>query len=301
LALLKEWLFKRHGVGKMMTKTETYVRGMEAINNFYCMLYAAMLKSMPEAIISASGAYVWRGYRIDKYQDLTSGHYYCQIYPQDTKKLLFQEGYLDPTRQVSQFEKDYQIQQGQYYYPFSESLDLVHSRFFDFDKNDQFMLLEKFIIYAAEKACHWQNSDARNKGEGEPNQKGRRPRFVPVRKQGTFGRVSIEFLQAWEDQTQVLKNIKKILCKDFPNHEWIRPNASIHNFWFRGMRLKLPGETETSRWEIHFDDFGKVKFRIPKGRRNIFDLVENGFFDLSTPEQTKQLQQFIHASMDKNA
>ena len=62
----------------MYEVTSKYVVGMQAVNNYYEMLYQALSSSLPSAWLAQSGAYVWRGYRIIKYQDLAGGQYYCQ-------------------------------------------------------------------------------------------------------------------------------------------------------------------------------------------------------------------------------
>jgi len=283
----------------MTLKTEEYSIGMEAINNFYSMLYDAMLKSMPEAIFSSSGAYIWRGYRIDKYKDLAFGQYYCQVYPLDTKNLLFQEGYLDASRKSTEFEWQHGLQQGRYYYPFTEKLDLIHTRFFDLSKDEQFITLKRFISNAAEQAILWQKSEARKEVTGKKYQKGKMPRFVPVDIDLNYDHVGIEYLQAWEYQTELLKKLQTIL-EQFKGREWVRPNASIYNFGFRGMRLKFKSNSFTSRWSVYFNDFERLRFRIPNGKQNSYNLVEHGYFDLSADEQTKQLTNFAKASLGMN-
>src|SRR5687767_6777812 len=120
-----------------MTKTETYMRGMNDINSFYSMLYTAMRTSMPDAQISQSGAYVWRGYRIDAFRNLAQGQYYCQIYPDQPGILMLQEGYLDASHRGGEKEKKLGIKAGHYYYPFTETIDLRRTRFFEFKQDEQ--------------------------------------------------------------------------------------------------------------------------------------------------------------------
>lgn len=269
---------------------------MNAINQFYSMLYTAMRESMPGAQISASGAYVWRGYRIDSFQELAFGQYYCLTYPNNPQTLLFQEGYLDPSHRANEFERQHEIKQGSYYYPFSEALDLIHTRFFDLNRDEQFASLQNFVARGAEQALIWQQSEARERVTGTRFQQGSMPRHVPVRVAPIFERVDGDFLQAWECQTVLLMKLQGIL-ESFTGAIWVRPNASIHNFGFRGLRLKLNGAEATSRWSIYFDDFERLRFKIPKGRRNSYNLVENGYFDLSSDEQTNQLTDFAQASI----
>ncbi len=55
-------------------KTDLYLQGMDSLNDFFEMLYSAMRTVMPEARISTTGAFVWRGYRIDEYEGLSQGN-----------------------------------------------------------------------------------------------------------------------------------------------------------------------------------------------------------------------------------
>jgi len=42
----------------MSKRTELYLNGMQAVNNFFEMLYAAMLEAMPRVLLSNSGVSV---------------------------------------------------------------------------------------------------------------------------------------------------------------------------------------------------------------------------------------------------
>jgi hypothetical protein len=280
----------------MTTKTETYMHGMKAINYFYSMLYLAMRESMPGAQISQSGAFVWRGYRIDGYKELAHGQYYCQIYPNKPGIVLFQEGYIDPSYKATQREKKGGIKDGSYYYPFWQSDDLFRARFFLLGKDEQFTYLKRFVDTAVEKALLWQQSDARQKVTKAKFQRGKIPRLVPVQVDQTYEQVGEEFLDAWEYQKVLFKKLEGIL-KSFPDRQWVRPNASIYNFGFRGLRLKFNSSSVTSRWSIYFNDADRLKFHVPKGRQNSFNLVKRGYFDLSAEEQIKQLRDFAQASL----
>lgn len=282
----------------MTTKTDTYVLGMKAINSFYSMLIEAMRAGMPEAKLSQSGAYVWRGYQIVGYKELAHGQYYCQIYPGNPEVLIFQEGYLDAKRKASNFEKQKGIMQGRYYYPFSEKLDLIHTRFFDYSEKEQQEFLKNFVAHACEQAQIWQNSEARDKATRKEFKFGKVPVYMPVKVQGDNNRVGIEFLKAWKDQTSVLEQLKSILER-FSNVQWVRPNASIHNFDFRGMRLKFRGASVTSRWSVYFQEPNRLKFQIPGGKRNSYNLVDHGYFDLPSEEQIQQLTQFAQESLGR--
>jgi hypothetical protein len=280
----------------MTTKTETYVHGMKDINYFYSMLYLAMSESMPGAQISQSGGFVWRGYQIDYYKELAYGQYGCEIYPDNQRYLLFQEGYLDDKRKSTEFEERYEIMKGRYYYPFRDELDLVRIRFFDLDKNEQLEIIKSFVAGAVEKALIWQNSKARKKVTQEKFQQGKKPRKIPVRVSSNYEWVGVEFLAAWEYQEELFKKLTEIL-EAFPDRQWVRPNANIYNFGFRGLRLKFNSSPVTSRWSIYFNDADRLKFHVPKGRRNSYNLVERGYFDLSADEQINQLSDFAQASI----
>ncbi len=280
----------------MTTKTETYILGMQAINNFYSMLYAAMRESMPEAQISQTGAYVWQGYQIDQYKELAYGQYYCQIYPGDAKTLVFKEGYQDASHKASDFEKQHRIMQGRYYYPFYEGLNLIRTRFFDYNTTEQFFVLRSFVSGAAERALIWQNSEAREKVTGSKFLKGKlhREKFVHV--PSVYEQVGREFLQAWEFQKSLISKLENVL-KLFPDIEDLEPNSSVYHFGVRGLRLKFNSAKLSSRWSIYFNDFERLKYEIPKVRKNSYNLIENGFFDLSSDEQTRHLTDFAQASL----
>jgi len=281
-----------------MSNTATYLHGMKDINSFYSMLYAAMRDAMPGAQISQSGAYVWRGYRIDAFQKLARGQYYCQIYTDKPDILILQESYVDESHRAQKDEKKLGIKAGHYYYPFAEKIDLRRTRFFEFNADEQLGILKSFVQGAVEKALIWQQSQARQNSTNPQFQRGQIPPVIPVTVKPEFDRVGEAFLQAWELQTQLFSMMTNIL-NEIPDKEWVRPNASIHNFGFRGLRLKLKSSSETSRWSIHFDNPEVIYFHIPGAGKNSYNLVENRFFDLSQRDQEEQLRNFVQASLGR--
>ena len=150
----------------MRSKTSIYTNSAKAFNNFFSMLHLAMLESMPGVDISGSGAWVWRGYRIDSYQKLAKGLFYCQIYTEKPNILIFQEVYRYPQyRPIEPRDKEYEIKDGDYYHPFRLTLDLYKSRFFTFTEREQYEVLRNFISYASSQSLVWQNSEARARPE----------------------------------------------------------------------------------------------------------------------------------------
>ncbi len=290
----------------MGAKTDTYIRGMGAINHFYSMLYSAMREAIPDAQISQSGAYVWQGFLIDSYKELAYSQFSCQIYPGIYRFLIFQESYLDDKRKATDFEIQHGIMQGRYYYPFSYRTDLIWTRFFDFNKGEQFSFLKNFVASAAEMALLWQKSEARAKVTRMEFLQGEADKHisVPVTVRNRYEKVGGEFLQAWEFQRSLFDRLDPILRQiiDKENDdEWVRPNASVYHFGQRGLRLKSKMFDQTSRWSLFFDEPEKLKFHRPKGRdwerNNSYHLVEHNYFDLSPDEQTKQLKDFVQACL----
>lgn len=285
----------------MGTKTETYLLGMKAINSFFYMLYAAMQESMPGAMISKNGAYVWRGYRIDSYRELAYGQYYCQIYPCDNPEvLIFQESYIDASHKASAMEKERKIKNGQYYYPFRESDDLYRARFFKFTKEEQYAFLKSFVAGAAEKALIWQQSEARKKLTGTGFQKGNKPRRNPMKDALTYEQVGEEYLQVWTYQSEFFKKLENAM-NQVSGKQWVRPNANIYNFGFRGLRLKTKSSSVTSRWIIAFEKPGLLQVKNLNVKPDPYDFVKRRFFDMSSEEQDRELMDFVQSSINQQA
>ena len=148
----------------MGERTELYFRGMQAVDNFFELLYSAMQTSMPGALLSTTGCMGWRGYRVDSYNNLALRQYYCQIYTGKPNELVFQEAYKDTDRKslnTDSRDAQYHIYGGDYSYPFSLSLNLYKARFFNYTVSEQSEFLVNYVSYASEQAQRWQNSDAR--------------------------------------------------------------------------------------------------------------------------------------------
>lgn len=306
----------------MYEKTDAYLRGMQAVNNFYSMLYSAMLEAMDGVLISKNGAYVWRGYRIDTYLDLAPGQYYCQIYPGNPdsfirhdgsinaftcKDLIFHEAYKDPKHKpIDRREIKHCIKTGNYYYPFQISLDLYRSRFFLLSVSEQHTMLKNFIAMAAEQALLWQHSEARLRTTNQKFINGKKQTRSPVKNRRLFERISMDFLDVWKMQTDLFSvlvrslqnNAQRITGKPIA---YLRPNAHIQNFDFRGYRLKFDGLFEGSqsdyRWAIYYETPELLHCFFNDGKRliphKIYNLKEQGWFDLTVELQESEILDFV--------
>jgi len=314
---------------KAMAKTDTYVRGMGAINNFYAMLYAAMLEGMPgEKKIQPNGAYGWRGYQIDHYRNLAHGQYYCELYlgdpdsfiredgsinPFTCRELVFQESYQDPhPKSVAQWEEKHGIEPGMYSYPFRVSLDLYRSRFFLMEKDEQYEMLKAFVSSATQQAVIWQNSKARKAVTDPEFLNGtRHNRRNAI--QDSYDKVNHEFLFAWRMQDYLFNMLREQLdafAKEAGlNILRLKQNDRPEQFRFRGLDLKFeglfPGDRFDYRWAIYYEDqeykfLGCSPTECTIDDRKLlqtYPLEKNTFFDLDEDQQKKELSKFIHRSI----
>jgi len=295
------------------TKTEQYERGMQAINNFYSMLYKAMKEALPTAQFSRNGAYGWRGYQINQYEDLAPNQYYCEIYPSNTgitKDLRFQESYKNPTYiPTDKYEAELGIKSGRYCYPFQISLDLYRARFFMMDVDEQFSLLENFVKYGAEQGLLWQHSTARTQRTDPKFLKGsqvssRRENIKLVELQ----QVGFEFMEAWKTQHDLFIRLIAALTPYKPinvitEKEWIRMNAHPRHFNFRGLFMNsgklLSGEFDI-RWLIYFEKPELLRcFTSQMELIDDLNLVNNDYFDLPENQKDKELTSFIKKCLDR--
>lgn len=295
------------------TKTEQYVLGMQAINNFYSMLYRAMREAMPEAQLIRNGAYGWRGYQIKHYEDLVPNQYYCEIYPNNSKEtcvVVFQESYKDRSHKPFDiYERGLRIWAGEYCYPFRVSLDLYRVRFFHLDVNEQYALLRNFVSYAAQQALIWQHSKFRTEITN--------PRFsmnsnIPIKrnkaKVSEIQPVGIAFMNAWNIQNDVfikLKDMLSIYLPHVPQNEkdWIRPNAHPSHFDFRGYFVKtgklLPGAFDI-RWQIFYEKPESL-YCLTSEKELIekYNMINQHYFDLPSEQQKGELTGFIKECLDR--
>ena len=103
--------------------------GMEALKDFIEMLRIALPEAMPGVKPSRTPGFSWRGYRIDEYESLARGQFFCFIRYGTPRKLLFLEEYHDT----------------QYHFPFQLNLDLQSCGFFQADAPGQEAMLVDFI------------------------------------------------------------------------------------------------------------------------------------------------------------
>jgi hypothetical protein len=284
----KKW---RNIMGK---NTSEYIQGIQSINDFFEMLYAAMQSVMPNALLSKSGAWVWRGYRINEYDDLAYGQYYFQITPNDdpildlgtnlttienniqqdklmhTPRFLeFKESYIEPNYQaVDSTEEQYGIKSGRYHDPFRLTLDLYQSRFFLFDVDEQYSLIRDFVDFACREAKLWQKSKGREKTTSDVFINGTRTARNTRKAAEPYNQIAPEYLTALRSQAFLFRELSSCLKQKLGNKVlWLRPNAQWRNWDFRGLRLKLKGLSQGKNadylWEVYYDYDKKNVYKRP--------------------------------------
>ncbi len=213
----------------MTNITSQYLPAMNALNNFYAMLYDALSLEMPDGFLSTTGAYVWRGYRIDSYKNLAACQYYCQIYSDDPEILLFQESFLT---------------KGHYFHhELGRVINLVEEDFFSKVREDQLYFLRDFVKSALSEALIWQDSEERKVIVPKKFISGGKINRHKLNGKKSFEKVSEDFIHAIPMQ----KGIFDLLCKAirsasesiYSKKVQLRPNASWYNFDFRGYRMKF--------------------------------------------------------------
>jgi hypothetical protein len=266
-----------------------------------------MIAAMPDVALSKSGAWVWRAYKIDSYKELAKGQYYCQIYPPSPNTLFFKESYYDPSYQpIDPRDEIYRVKTGSYYHPFSVTLNLYQARFFLLSASEQHQLLHNFVAYAAEQALLWQNSQIRAEVTSPEFIHGKQPRPFRHNKHRDYQQVSVEYLEAFSLQEQILSRLEEVIKKIAPQIvgreiEWLRKNANWHNWDFRGWRLKFQGLTPGSStdyvWDIYYEQPERlVCSAYNEGSRNrigYFDIQAANYFDLEDEQKTQELDKFV--------
>lgn len=265
------------------------------------MLYTAIQDVMvkredkPKALISKSGAWVWRSFRIDDYGELARGQYYFQISPNDDKilyseddelnhikgtiqkhglsytphTLIFKESYIEQDYKPSDpMEEQYGLKSGTYHDPFWITLDLYKSRFFLLNVDEQYSQLHDFIDFAIGQAKLWQNSEARKRETLEKFVNGAKPDRHPRGAPKGFDQVTPEFLTALRSQAFLFKKLWDVLYERLgENIQWLWPNAHWRNWDFRGLRLKVKDLSQKLHadylWSIYYEYDKKDSFRRP--------------------------------------
>lgn len=293
----------------MGARTEMYMRSMETMNDFHDMLYAALQIEFPGAEFSTTGCMWWRGYLIDAYKDLALRQYDCQVNLESPNVLTFKESYHNPKSKFrNPQDRKFRVLKGTYCYPFEVTLSLYQIRFFHYTVSEQFDALRKFAAYARDLAINWQASEARAKVTDPPFLHGfestRHPRDSVTR----FSQVSLEYLEAFRIQNELLNPLKNILVGSAPGNK-VFPNKSWQNWDFRGYRQTLPqpkpGTPEKYFWEIyHRDPAHLVCFSYDGKRRTplgAFNIVHCSYFDLGVEERKALLTEFVSAQYKAGA
>ena len=228
----------------------TYLPAMYSLNDFYSMLYQSLRDALPGAFLSTSGAYVWRGYRIDSYKNLATCQYYCLIYTAYPDSLLFEESYHYRSK---------------YCTPFKRTMVLGKDNFFGLSIENQIKSIINFIRSASYEALGWQISDERQKTVPKSLLLGKNnPPQWPESKY-TITHVPELMLQAYPLQDKLFSLLQLAIEKAsemlFHQKVEIFPNASSFNWDFRGLRMKFKdsvGKTQEGAseyvWQIYFKD-----------------------------------------------
>lgn len=297
----------------MSERTELYLSGMRAVNNFFEMLYTAMLEAMPGALFSTTGCMWWRGYRIDAFKNLANAQYYCQIYTDTPNSLLFKESYKDIGRKPTNAKDiEYGVIQGSYFYPFHLELNLYKVHFFHLDIVEQDQLIRNFINYASEQATIWQESEFRTKTTNPKRLSGTKISRNPRADVKSYNRVSSDYLDAIPMQKELLDNFRNVLSEVSPELagkkvEWLFPNSQWRNWDYRGWRLRFtedgPNNRTVYRWNIYWQKPEKLICLLDDGSQKeqlgYFDLKHHEYFDLPTHEQTEVLEDFMQQMLSK--
>lgn len=277
----------------MVDLTPRYLPAMRALNDFYPMLYDALITAMPEADFSTSGAYVWRGFRVDSYKSLATNQYYCQVDPDRPKMLVFKESFLV---------------RGKYRNFIMAEVDLLDAGFFNRNCEEQQKFLVDFITKAAQDSLIWQDSkDRLDAFDKFPEYLFGKNNFRQIfEEKYTIKEVSEDFIHAFPAQDQCFK----LLCRGIEKacgKVFLVPNANWCNWDFRGYRMKFldasgkktPGPSKYV-WRIYY----KQPAHLTCERYNIKDYpnippfhLSQEFLSSSEEEQAESLYQFALKSV----
>jgi len=291
----------------MSNLTNVYLKGAESFNHFFSMVHHALIECMPGVKISGSGAWVWRGYRIDEFKNLANGLFYCQIYTGNPNILMFKESYKNEKyKALDPLDIKYKIKDGSYYHPFWSTLNLYQSRFFLLKTTEQYEILRNFVIYAANQAMIWQDSEARSRPEitNDDFLKGNKKiQSNPLPVPSSYDQVSLDYLNFLPLQEKFFSRLVEKLEVYIDNDEkYLRPNALWRNWGFRSYRLKIfPGDNANFLWEIHYNHPEKLKVYSYDGSNRTeigyFDILETRYFDKDPNEQNHLLDNFINYTL----
>jgi hypothetical protein len=273
----------------------SYVSGMKAFSAFFEMLYDCLQELLPTAVLSKSGAYVWRGYRIDAYETLAKCHYYFLVYCGDPKHLILEEAYWDSRHR--------------YCRPFMLRLNLQDSRLFLLDMAEQRAFLSEFIRRAAQQALIWQESSGRATVVTPDRLEGREIASNPRSEPPEPRQIGEDYLVSTPLQNRLfgmLKDAVSDAAADLPGLSHgvdFKFNASWYNWDFRGQAMKafasdgfLPEGPYPFRWNIYYDTPAVITLESYDGKRteriDHLDLQNSGFFDLEEAEQREALKRF---------
>lgn len=280
----------------MATQLANYLPAMQALNDFFEMLYDALQMAMPEAKFSNNGAFVWRGYRIDTYKNFPESQFYCMLYPGNPNELLFKEGF--------QYK-------GKYLYPFKRSIDLQSASFFGMSREEQLNALIDFVTSSSEAALQWIDSGDRAAEVPRERQQGK----TPYRKEHggvhTYNQIPEIYLEAFRLQERIFQQLIPIIFRvgeqTFGRRIDLLPNALWSDWHFRGYRMKIRkpnGERPSGRtprvWRIYFHNPSVITYEMLEGKwyrvKNRFTLDEK-FLSASESDRTEQLTQFVSQSL----
>ena len=264
---------------------------MDAHNAFYALLYDVMLAMMPGVKLSTTGAYMWRGFRIDSYKNLAANQYYCQISHERPHTLEFKESFK---------------YRGKYQHPYRKPLDLCEANFFEKNLPEQRKSLEDFISGAVSESLLWQDSPERKEQVPLELQAGKKIFRHKYTDHYPIQQVSKDFTLALPMQHhffQMLRDAITIAGREVLIFGIdLKVNANWCNWGFRGYRQKtllpdgkLPPGPSQYFWRIDFKNPALLICEKNKGvERPVIPAfqITPSFLSASEPEQKDQLYQY---------